>query len=202
MLKAYGKILLLCTATFILIGTTQAFAQHADTEKSTWYIGFGLGSGDGGWTDDDGEKITFKKFSDGADDRSTMTLDFGVGAILTNNFNIGFNVNYIDHYGTYAGYEFDVSIMNMMCMLTFFPMEEGLFLRAGIGTSRLYQKIESYGTNYVDGYGALLGAGYYFKLTKTFNLGLNFDYSVQKYSKSGYPKDSHAWAVYLSFYWF
>lgn len=180
-----------------------AYAEGESSDqkiKSSWYIGFGLGSGDGSWNID-GKNISFDDWSQGTTDKLTLTLNFGVGAILTPNFHLGGEISAISHQVVYETQDALAQINNYMLMLTYFPMETGLFIKGGAGLSVLVIQVGSFNES-ANGLGGLIGAGYYFWLGQTFNLGLNFDYSYQKYrAEANKPSDSSFYNLYVTCYW-
>jgi opacity protein-like surface antigen len=186
-------------------------AGHAqDHQKSSWYIGFGLGTGNGAF-EADGESITFNEFFEGSDTSPRITLNFGVGMILSPEVHLGLDFTAIRQEGTVQVFGSDltvgIQINNYLLMMTWFPYSEGFFVRGGAGMAVLVQNIvygnteEKYGMR---GYSALGGIGYAFWLGETFNLCLNAEVSYQKYNDAevGEPESSYFWNVYVSFYWF
>lgn len=183
-----------------------SFAQ--EHKKSSWYIGFGLGTGDGG-SEIEGEQVTFDDWFEGLDTGPRVTVNFGVGAILNPKLHLGFDISAIRQEGDGEVYGYDIEantqITNYLAALTYFPTGEGLFIKAGAGVSvigyemsgGLVEVSESY-----SGTAILGGLGYAFWLGKTFNLCLNAEYSHQTYTDEEAPDNSHFWNVYLSFYWF
>ena len=75
-------------------------------------------------------------------------------------------------------------ISNYDAMVTWFPMERGLFLRGGAGLTNFRVDADAMGlsaSNSVNGVNITVGGGYAFWLGRTFNLTLNLDYSAQFY---------------------
>ena len=187
---------------FVLVLSGLTFAE--EKKKSSWYIGFGLGTGElkvEGETMDDA-------FSENPsiDVGQELTLNFGVGAIINPKLHLGFDVSAINQS---AEANFDstlgLQVNNYFAAISFYPMEKGLFFKAGAGISALvyeidtpvYDESETY-----SGTGYLLGIGYDFWLGKSFNLGIHAEYSKQSYSDSDAPDDTDFTSIYLSFYWF
>ena len=183
--------------------------------KSSWYIGFGLGSGRGAIEGDSFNKI-FDSFADSpyvySCSKSTpVTLNFGVGAIINPKLHVGLDISAI--YQTAEYYisggekaEIEFLVTNMLGAITYYPNETGFSLKGGLGISNsdfstsggpsIMNSSEQY-----SGYAFLIGVGYDFWLGKTFNLGLHVEYSRQNYNDSWAPKNSDFVNVYLSFYW-
>lgn len=202
------KLIVSAFALMLVIAVSGvSFAQ--EHEKSSWYIGFGLGAGDGGW-EVDGEEVTFDDWFEGFDDTSPkVTINFGVGAILNPKLHLGFDMSAIRQEGVDYGYYYDVKanfqINNYLAALTYFPTGEGLFIKAGTGVSVIGYEISGgpvLESRSASGTALLAGLGYAFWLGKTFNLCLNAEYSYQDYYDEEAPDSSHFWNAYLSFYWF
>jgi len=171
----------LFSLTLILLFSTFSFAQ--EHQKSSWYIGFGLGTGDGGW-EVEGEGITFNEWFEGLSTTPRVTLNFGIGGIINPKLHLGFDLSAIRQEGDGVIYGYDVEgniqINNYLVALTYFPNSEGFFLKGGAGISSIIYEISSGLTSTSESYSgtALLGGlGYAFWLGKSFNLCLNAEYS-------------------------
>jgi hypothetical protein len=209
-MKNYSKILAVLAALVIISTSSSSGLYALEKEKSSWYIGFGLGYCDGGLTFS-GKESSFNDLTEGLDSNK-VAINFGVGAILMPTLHLGFDVTAmglvaVGEIGSQGTFE-DVSVFiyNYLAMITYFPMTTGPFLRAGAGVSMYNAQINFGSAHYSKsdvGFGCLAGFGYAFWLGKTFNLALNFDYTFQKYPKKEYkPEDSHFWTIYVSCYWF
>jgi len=183
----------------------------APPRRDTWYIGFGLGGGSGRVKDDTG---TYK-LSDGMSDPVTVFLNFKVGATLTPRLLLGLDISALRTAGTVPtglGSTLDaaIQITNYDAMLTWFPMERGLFLRGGLGISRITAELGSGGFSGSSGVGsasysgvnATVGGGYAFWLGRTFNLTLNLDFSAQSYGSGSGPSSSSYTALWVGFDWY
>jgi len=186
-----------------------ALADDDVHEKSSWYIGFGIGSGNGAWNINNTE-VTFDDYFEGADSTTPrVTINFGVGAILGQKFHLGFDGSAIREQGSLEvlGETLDVAVQinNYLGAVSYFPFTTGFFIKGGAGFSvMMIQAV--YGsdteTESYSGTSVLAGAGYAIWIGKTFNLCLNAEYSYQSYSGDEAPDNSHFWNVYISFYWF
>jgi hypothetical protein len=190
---------------FLMVMMVVSGETHAaEKRKSSWYIGFGIGTGElkvEGETIDD----TFSDYPS-IDVGQELTLNFGVGKIINPKLHLGFDLSAIrqsaeDDFDS----TFDLQVNNYFAAISYFPFEKGLSLKAGAGISAFvydldtafYDKSETFmGTGY------LLGVGYDFWLGKSFNLGIHAAYSRQNYNDSDAPDDTEFTNVYLSFYWF
>jgi hypothetical protein len=188
----------LVTVLFLIIAANSSFAQ--EHQKSSWYIGFGLGSGQA--------KFEGDKAFENADSKSPkITFNFGVGAILNPNIHLGFDVSAWRQEAEYDYYNQTISyqINNYMLALTFFPMETGLALKAGVGACVFVYNNDYDGGSTAESYSGkafLFGVAYHFWLGETFNLGLNLEYSKQYYNDDEVFDDTDFWNAYVSFYWF
>jgi hypothetical protein len=170
-------------------------------KKSSWYIGFGIGTGDGS-CEVDGEKVTSDEWFEDLSTSPILTLNFGVGGIINPKLHLGFDWTAIRQEGSNHSVERMVQINNYLFALTYFPKGEGLFLKAGAGASSIIYDVSGGSPSAYSGTAVLGGAGYAFWLGKSFNLCLNADYSHQTYSNKNAPDSSHFWNLYVSFYWF
>ena len=187
-------------ALLLCFGVT--FAE--EKKKSSWYIGFGIGTGqlkiEGETMDDFYEDYSY------IDVGNELTLHFSVGAILNPKLHLGFDGSLIRQTAD-SDYDatLDVQVNNYFAALSFYPVEKGIYLKAGIGLSTLVAEID---TPFYDdsetysGTGFLLGIGYDFWLGKSFNLGIHAEYSKQNYSDSDAPDNTEFTSIYLSFSWF
>ena len=177
-------------------------APSTGPRRDTWYIGFGLGSGGGRYTDETGSY----SLSDGLSDTVTVSLNFKVGVTLTPGLLLGLDVNGFQTSGTITGSTVDATyvITTYNAMVTWFPMERGFFLRGGLGLSNLRLEVSGLGSDHVSGFNLDVGAGYAFWLGRTFNLTLNLDYAAQRYgsSEAGAPTRSNYTALWLGFDWY
>ena len=196
--KALMFVLVLALFGFPLKGFAETHS------RDSWYIGFGLGAGlTAKYTIKDGPTRTFDDDFSGATSKSPQTaLNFKVGATLSPKSLLGFDVTADGQTASSAGVDVQEQINNYFLMYTYFPYEEGLFLRLGGGLSGMVSKTPVT-TKIYRGFGVLGGIGYAFWLGKSFNLTLNADYSMQSYSgASGEPSQSQFAIVYLGFDWY
>jgi opacity protein-like surface antigen len=156
--------------------------------RDTWYIGFGIGSGGGNFTQSDGTHYNFRDAV--GSDPVQVSFNFKIGATLTPRLLLGFDLTSLrtegtitDNFGNQATY--GIQVTNADAMLTWFPVERGPFLRGGLGLASLSEDISGGGTTRTrSGVGALIGGGYAFWLGRSFNLTLNLDLSAQSYGST------------------
>ena len=195
----YKTCILTVIVSLIFCGT--AFGEGKT--KSSWYIGFGLGTGqlqiEGDTMDD-----VFSGYSD-IDIDPEITLNFGIGAIINPKLHIGFDGSAVRQSADGPGGDLTVQVNNYLAAVTFYPMVKGLSLKAGFGLATMMYDLDTYTIDESDTYTGtafLVGLGYDFWLGKSFNLGIHADYSIQNYNDSDAPDDTDFLNLYLSFYWF
>lgn len=201
------KRITVLTMVFVFVIALISAGQAQGHQKSSWYIGFGIGTGNGSYETEGGTSLQLDEFAgtNNVDYAPRVSINFGLGAILSPEMHLGFDVTALRATAdsSTGSASASVQINNYMAMLTWFPMSEGLFVRAGAGgavmqaefDSGTYSTSESYG-----GYCLLGGVGYAFWIGDTFNLAINFDYSQQNYGEE--IDSSKFWNLYVSFYWF
>jgi hypothetical protein len=173
--------------------------------RDSWYIGFGLGSGGGRYTLDDG---THYRFSEGLSDVAAVSLNFKVGGTISPTLLLGFDLTTLRTQGTaydVVGNQVDygIQVTNMDAMLTWFPVQRGPFLRGGLGLAEISEDITGGRTHSRSGVGVVVGGGYAFWLGRSFNLTLNLDLSAQSYAKAvNEPKSSSFANLWVGFDWY
>jgi hypothetical protein len=90
-------------------------------------------------------------------------------------------------------------------VLTFYPWERGLFLKAGVGISSAVATTDTPGTgktsDSTSGANVAFGVGYAFWLGKGFNLSGNLDWSRQAYSGDKLDR-ADFWRLGVGFGWY
>jgi len=174
--------------------------------RDTWYIGFGLGAGDGG-VSGQGQRLSLTDLGGGG----RLGFNFKVGATLTPKWLLGFDLLTLSGFGSQidsSGFAFDATttIADADLMATFFPWERGFFVRGGVGPSFLTFDTRSPGFHDSVSYGGLnadVGAGYAFWMGRRFNLTVNADFAAQSYGKSSTrPESSSFFLIWLGFDWY
>ncbi len=198
--------LALPAAAFAQYGTPYGSPYAPPPQRAPWYIGFGLGAGDGTTRLGD-VSSTFGDVvrQDGHDDRGRLGLNFKLGATVSPRFLLGFDVTSLRAFGGGYGDSTWVWVTNWNAVGTFFPWERGLFLRGGVGLATLEvgRTVSGVGTG-TSGYGGvdgLLGVGYAFWLGRSFNLTVNLDVSRQWYDSPDVDGSTFALA-YIGFDWY
>ena len=175
----------------------------ADHQKSSWYFGIGAGTGSG---NADGEELL-----DGMDDKlGPFTFHLGIGAIVTPRLHLGFDFSMFVVDGSLDTEDEFISsnaqIYNYFGAVSFYPFEEGLFFKTGLGLSKFKY---SYNMTFADdisisaqGYGFMLGGGVDLWLGTNFNLGLHIEWSRQFFDDSEVPDNTDFYSIYVAFSWF
>ncbi len=200
-MKRVLVILIACAFVFAFVSLSNA------QQKSTWYIGFGLGSGSAEYEGDSLEDIAEDYGADDADATTPITLNFGVGAILNPNLHLGLDISALRESVESDEYDGDFSAQttNYLLAATFFPAGAGLSLKGGIGLCALTLELDAPGVDEDETYGGwafLIGVGYQFGLCGNTNLGIHLEYSRQTYNDDDAPDDTNFINVYVSLYWF
>ncbi len=190
----------------ILVEDVDAEIEAEEYQKSGWYFGFGLGTGKG--------EIEGNSFSSGfnriggdneLDISQLITLNYGLGAIITGWAHLGFDGSAIRQQASYkidgASKKVAFQIVNNLIAASFYPFGSSFFLKFAYGFCFFITDNDEDSNSY-SGRSFLLGTGYDFRLGNNFRLGLHGDYSRQSYSTKEAPNDTNFYSIYLSFYWF
>lgn len=177
-----------------------------ESRRSPWYIGFGIGTGDGNLSGQ-GTSMSFKSWHGGTSSPTNLFLNFKIGATLSPTLLVGFDGSAMRSELDQGGIVTALQISQYDAVVTWFPQGEGLFLRGGAGISRMTLSADAgiYGSVSMDtsGVNALAGVGYALWLGQAFNLTANLDYSIQSYgSSSNKPESSNFWALWVGFDWY
>lgn len=158
-MKIKNLLVLLTMVCFALPAPVLAQGKH---QRSSWYIGFGLGGGiDARWNVE-GETVTFDDWLEGLDKDPKISLNFKVGGTLNPKTLLGFDITAVSQTGSASGIDAHIQINNYFLMLTHFPREEGFFIRVGGGLSNIMAEVDN--LSEVNGFGLLGGLGYAFWL--------------------------------------
>lgn len=166
----------------------QGRQYYGPPPRSPFYIGFGLGWGDGSTY---GQGTTFSLHDwlspSGYSDDGRLGFALRAGANLTPQLSLGFDLTGVRAFGSaFGGADAHITIANYDAVLTFYPMVRGLFFRGGMGASTLTSASHVYGVPSdsvtYGGFNILGGIGYAFWLGGPANLTLNLDASRQFFS--------------------
>jgi hypothetical protein len=182
-----------------------AMGQHL---RDNWYIGFGVGYGDGRYNLN-GQTVSFRDHV-GQLSPVNFMLQFEVGATVRPDLLLGFDLRAVrcQGSGNVNGFDIDASVQanDYLAVVTWFPQQRGFFLRGGGGLSTLVSTASvsgQSGSDTVFGVGVLGGLGYAFWLGQHFNLTLNADVSAQAFpSSSDKPTSAAFFDTYLGFTWY
>ncbi len=155
-----------------------------------WYLGAGIGPGFGARYKLNGQPITFSDRLQGATDKSPLiALNVNAGAVLSPSLLVGFSGSAVGQIGKIAGNDVHLQINNYFAAVTWFPVEQGFFVRGGGGLSRMLIDT-GVRTDRSNGFGILLGAGYALRVAGNHNVTFTLDHSRQSYSGSSTKPDS------------
>lgn len=173
--------------------------RRPERHRDSWYIGFGLGGGDG--------RVQLSSGTVGfddmvySDDRATLAMNLRVGATVSPKLLLGFDGGFIASAGEDGGYSSSVQLNHYDVGLMYFPMERGLYLRAATGLSAIVQDVEPLAKASARGFNVIGGAGYAFWLARTFNLTVNVDFARHWFRDVGVDGAS-SWSAWLGFDWY
>jgi hypothetical protein len=175
------------------------------TRRSPWYIGFGLGTGNGN-VSGQGTSLTFDELHGGVNSPTNVFVNFKIGATLSPQLLLGFDVSAVRSQLDEGGITTALQITNYDAMLTWFPQGEGFFLRGGAGITKMIFEADVgglSGSTDWSGFNALGGVGYAFWFGQAANLTINADYSVQSYGSSDTdPEASNFFALWVGLDWY
>jgi len=183
-------------------------------ERDSWYIGFGLGSGVGRWTNNGQEENLKSAFGD-LDVKAPVSINLGAGWTLTRATLIGAELSGLTYTAKTTDLrgspmELSLGVTNLLAVVTYFPTSEGLFVKGGLGVGWL-RGTENVGGELTEfeneGFAWSIGAGYAFWLGRAFNLTVNVDWSTQTYDEPDKAQRanitaSRFWHAWLGCYWY
>ena len=178
-----------------------AIGAEADSMWSHWYLGTGIGPGFGAKYKLNGKSFTFDDTLQGATDKSPLIgiNVINAGIAVSPSLLVGFSGSAVGMTGKILGNNAQVQINNYLATLTWFPAEQGFFVRGGAGPSNI---LINNGTtsNRTNGFGLLVGAGYALPIAKRHNITFTVDYSRQSYNgTSTKPDNSQFGGAYLGY---
>lgn len=172
--------------------------QPPRKQRGTWYIGFGIGGGEGSVDTTDQGTLDFKDLV--GPGRDTVALNFRVGATLSPNVLLGLDMGVVSAVSDSGGADRSADLSYFDAGVMFFPMERGLYFRGGIGFSEFAQELPE-GDFSANGYNVLGGVGYAFWLGRTFNLTLNLDAQRHFFDEAN-VEGGVAWSAWVGFDWY
>jgi hypothetical protein len=175
--------------------------QPPQRQRGPWYIGFGLGGGDGSLELSDGT-ADFKDLV--YPGRTTVAFNFRVGATMSPRLLLGFDGGFVSASSDSDGYNSSVQLNYYDVGVMFFPMERGFYLRGGLGLSSVVQEVESPFTPFdysARGFNVLGGIGYAFWLGRSFNLTLNLDAQRHTFNEDNVESGT-SWSAWVGFDWY
>ncbi len=176
-------------------------ADKSESRGFGWYVGTGIGPGFGAKYKLNGQSFTFDDGLQGATDKSPLTAlnIVNAGIALSPSLLFGFSGSAVGMTGKVLGNDAQLQINNYFAALTWFPAEQGFFVRGGGGLSSFLIDTGP-SSDRARGFGILLGAGYALRVAGRHNITFTLDHSRQSYSGSSTrPDSSQATAAYLGY---
>jgi hypothetical protein len=196
---------LVLAAVLAAPSAARAQSPYGDTWRDVWYVGFGVGSGGGSYVLGD-QRVNFRHTHGEGLSPFQLALQLEAGATLTRNVLLGGEVSLLQSWAGEGSYDSNLTLLQLLTVVTVFPTERGVFLRAGAGLAGLSQEWDDgfqYAYSSVWGGSILGGVGYAWWLGRSFNLTLHADVSAQWYANAtGDPSSSAGMNAYLGFRWY
>lgn len=237
-----ARIIALISFSLFLLISIQGFTEEAgyrDPEERTYpnlYVGIGFGYCTGGWYSNYRSPVANNWFRNVEKDSRGNFFHFGAGLVLSEEVHFGIDCN-LFRVSSGDFWKFDdfssggdvvyvnLTSQNFIPSITLFPFGKGLYLKSGIGYSRLEAEHQVYHEwNYPDsrtvtyrGVAFQLATGILFG--EKLHLGIGGMYVYNKYftedalpfDEEQYrkypelreiPDNSHYWGIYVSLYLF
>jgi hypothetical protein len=171
-MRAIRQIIMMLFAAMLLAAPAATMAGDHEHTRSGFFVGFGLGSGNAAWdwTDPD----TGRNPSE-----NSGILNFRIGGAVRDNLILGLEGTAwakrwdVQNSSGAALGEITVTFVLTTFGVTFFPGNNGFYLKGGVGVASAVPKIEfgTAPTSETDrGYGLLGALGYEWRLTQKFAL--------------------------------
>src|SRR5258706_11452392 len=190
-----------CAIAGFAHASAAAEADQSYSPWSHWYVGAGLGAGFGAKFKLNGQSVSFDDALQGATDKSSLVAVniVNAGIALSPSLLVGLSMSFVAQLGKIAGNDAHMQISNFFATATWFPAEQGFFVRGGAGPSSVL--IDNGTTsNTTGGFGLLVGAGYALQIAGNHNITFTTDYSHPNYSRANTkPGNSPFRAVYLRY---
>ncbi len=200
------KIAAALLATLPLLAAAEDAAPADAPRRGAWYAGFGIAGGAGRVSDAAGTN-GFGQVLGGTP--TDVALEAKAGATLGPRLLLGLDLTAFRAARQESEYSASITIVNADAMVTWFPMERGLFLRGGLGLSRWAYRVSlagASGSAAANGANLAAGVGWAFWLGEAFNLTVNLDASGQWWGDhdggTTGPRSSSFWTLGAGFDWY
>ncbi len=176
-----------------------------------WYIGFGIGSGQGEVTTDAGTQDydeLFESLSGNSGDTARVSVSLETGLRIAPRFFVGLHLAGMSQGGEVNGIERSIAHTQALGVVTYFPNRTGVFIRGGLGAATFNETgaipNSNLRVNYEEnGTGAMLGAGYAFRFGHTAHVTLTLDVHGAGFDgDGGGPSSAQFTALQLGVTWF
>jgi hypothetical protein len=198
---------LILAALLALPGSARAqrYPYGQDGWRDIWYLGVGIGSGAGSYVLD-GDRVSFRDTHGAAGSPLHLAFQLEAGVTLAPTLLLGGEISALSSTASSSFADSELTLAQLLAVLTWFPVERGPFLRAGAGLASIRQEWDDgfeLRESSAGGVSVLGGVGYAWWLGRRFNLTLHADASAQSYgSGSGDPSSSAGVNAYLGFRWY
>jgi hypothetical protein len=176
-----------------------------DGWRDIWYLGLGIGSGGGSYVLD-GDRVSFRDAHGAAGSPLHLAFQLEAGVTVAPTLLAGGELSVLSSAADDSFADSELTLSQLLGVLTWFPAERGLFLRGGAGLAALRQEWDDgreHRRSTVGGLSVLGGVGYAWWLGRRFNLTLHADLSAQAYGSSSQdPSSSAGVNAYLGFRWY
>ncbi len=176
-----------------------------ETYRDGWYVGFGLGTGSGTYTENGSSGKMRGWNSASTHDFPVRYLNFKLGKALTPRILLGHDMSVLRTHSDTECYSTELIVTNYNLVATIYPWKKGFYLRSGGGLSLLLHRDRIPGHHMKKDAGAnvLTGLGWAVPVGKSFTMTLGADYSMQRYGGGkGKPNSSQVVAGWVGFDWY
>ena len=200
--------------------TTAAAEQPVEeiakpNDRGSWYIGFGIGSGIGKFTEGK-QTYTYAEYMEARrpspDGSALISIDFQVGGTVTPQLLVGGEIAGMSRQADEGGTQASLRHTQILATATYFPLPDGkgLMVKGGLGLASMSYQDDEHGDlerveSEMSGYGAVAGIGYAFWLGDSFNLTLNNDFHYAMFlgdEDKNEPVSGWFDSIYLGFMWY
>lgn len=181
----------------------QAEDEPPEPRRSRWYVGAGLGYGDGAvsWA---GESWSLGRYMDASPSRLALALEGGWQ--VATRLRVGLDLTWLRARGSRGGVASSVDLLQPGVAAAFYPFERGLFVRAAAGYARLdsgYDAPWAHSSAAHDGFGLTGGIGYALAVWGPLDAFARIEATHQWYGSTPERIESATtWAAYGGVLWF
>jgi hypothetical protein len=184
-------------------GDPWADEATAEPSRPRWYVGGGLGYGDGSvsWA---GEGWSLGRDMGASPSRFAFALEGGWQ--LATRLRVGLDLTWLRASGSRSGVNATVDLLQPGVAAAFYPFERGLFVRAAVGYARLESGYDApwvHRSETHDGVGLTGGLGYALAVGRVLDVFARIEVTRQWYGSTPERIDNATlWAAYGGVLWF